>query len=60
MTVVKRANRGQGVARALMLLALAYLGSQGWSSVVTRNDPRNEAVLRLNTRLGFSVDKLGS
>lgn len=60
VTVVKRAYRGQGVARALKLLALAYLGSQGWSSVVTRNDPRNEAVLRLNKRLGLSVYKQGS
>lgn len=56
VTVVKRAYRRRGVARALKLLALAYLRDQGASSVVTRNDPRNEAVLRLNRRLGFEVE----
>lgn len=57
VTVVTREFRGRGVARALKLQALAYLRRQGVASVATRNDPRNEAVLRLNTRLGFRVDE---
>lgn len=56
VTVVKRAFRGRGVARVLKLLALDHLLKQGIGSVLTRSDPRNSAVLRLNRRLGFRID----
>lgn len=57
VTVVKRAHRGKGVARALKLLALRYLRDAGVTTVVTRNSARNEAVLRLNRGLGFRLDQ---
>lgn len=53
VTVVKRSFRGRGVARALKLLALDYLWTRGVETVETRNHPSNEAVLKLNRRLGF-------
>ncbi len=58
VTVVKRAFRGRGVARVLKLLALDHLRKQGVRLVLTRNDSRNSAVLRLNRRLGFRIDEL--
>lgn len=56
VTVVSRAHRGQGVARALKLLALRFLRDAGVVSVTTRNSPLNEPILRLNGRLGFEPE----
>lgn len=57
VTVVKRAYRGLGIARALKLLALWHALELGVVSVRTRNDPRNSPILKLNRRLGF-IQKL--
>lgn len=53
VTVVERAYRGRGIARALKLVALAYAHGRGITHLATRNDPRNEAIVRLNCSLGF-------
>lgn len=57
VTVVKRAYRGLGIARALKLLALRHAVEVGVVTVRTRNDPRNSPILKLNRRLGF-IQKL--
>lgn len=53
VTVVKRAHREQGIARALKLLALRRASDLGVETVRTWNHQANEPMLRLNERLGF-------
>ena len=53
LTVVTRAHRGKGLARALKLLALEYARSCGVDTVVTENHPENAPILGLNKTLGF-------
>lgn len=53
LTVVTRAHRGKGLARALKLLALEYAQSCGVDTIVTENHPENAPILRLNKTLGF-------
>jgi GNAT superfamily N-acetyltransferase len=53
MTGVKRAWRGRGVAGALKRVSIAWAREQGYERLVTSNELRNEAIRRLNTRLGY-------
>lgn len=53
LTVVTRAHRGKGLARALKLLALQHAQWRGVEAVVTENHPENAPILGLNEALGF-------
>jgi GNAT superfamily N-acetyltransferase len=54
ITVVRREYRRRGIARALKVIALSQARALGIVSVVTRNHPDNEPILRLNASLGFT------
>ncbi len=53
LTVVTKAHRGRGIARALKLSALEYAREVGVKTITTENHPENLAILRLNRGLGF-------
>lgn len=53
ITVVRRAYRRRGIARALKVLALGLAQERGVTSVVTWNHVQNTPILRLNASLGF-------
>lgn len=53
VTVVRRAYRGKGIARALKLMALSHAHGLGLTCLRTRSDTRNAAILHLNRALGF-------
>jgi RimJ/RimL family protein N-acetyltransferase len=53
ITVVRRAYRRRGIARALKVLALRLAQERGITSVVTWNHVENTPILRLNASLGF-------
>ncbi|MEJ2288850.1 MAG: GNAT family N-acetyltransferase [Deinococcales bacterium] len=53
ITVVRRAYRRRGIARALKVLALGLAQGRGVTSVVTWNHVQNTPILRLNASLGF-------
>lgn len=53
LTVVTRAHRGKGIARALKLLALQYAQRGGVKAIVTENHLENAPILGLNEALGF-------
>lgn len=53
LTVVTRAHRGKGIARALKLQALRYAKGMGIDRIVTDNHPDNAPILGLNRTLGF-------
>jgi RimJ/RimL family protein N-acetyltransferase len=53
ITVVRRAYRRRGVARALKVLALARAQESGVDRVTTWNHVGNIPILRLNASLGF-------
>jgi GNAT superfamily N-acetyltransferase len=53
MTGVKRDWRGRGIAGALKRAQLAWAKREGYERLVTQNEVRNEAIRRLNERLGY-------
>jgi mycothiol synthase len=53
MTGVKRAWRRRGIAGALKRAQIAWAKGQGYRRLVTQNERRNEAIRRLNQRLGY-------
>jgi GNAT superfamily N-acetyltransferase len=53
ITVVRRAYRRRGVARALKVLALGCAQERGVTRVTTWNHVGNIPILRLNASLGF-------
>jgi GNAT superfamily N-acetyltransferase len=53
MTAVKRAWRGLGIARALKATEINWALANGYSELHTSNEQRNEAINRLNARLGY-------
>lgn len=53
ITVVRRAYRRRGVARALKVLALRHARERGVDEVATWNHVGNKPILDLNTSLGF-------
>ncbi len=53
ITVVRRAYRQRGVARALKVLALRRAQEQGVDAVLTWNHVGNTPILDLNASLGF-------
>lgn len=55
LTAVRRAYRGRGLALLGKLHTLIYAQTQGISEVTTRNASSNQAMLRINERLGFTL-----
>jgi GNAT superfamily N-acetyltransferase len=53
MTGVKRAWRRRGIASALKSAQIAWAKEQGLQRLVTTNELRNNAMLRVNERLGY-------
>jgi mycothiol synthase len=53
ITGVKRAWRGKGVAGALKRAQIAWAKEQGFERLTTANEARNDAIRRLNDRLGY-------
>ncbi len=53
LTGVRRAYRGQGLATALKVRALAWAKEAGFATVRTWNDSLNEPMLAINVKLGF-------
>ena len=53
LTVVKRAWRGRGVARALKTAQIGWAKANGFEVLRTQNDERNTAMRRLNEQLGY-------
>jgi len=53
MTAVKRAWRGRGIARALKATEINWALGNGYTELHTSNEERNDAINRLNARLGY-------
>jgi GNAT superfamily N-acetyltransferase len=53
MTAVRRTWRGKGVAGALKRAQIAWAKGNGFDQLTTGNELRNEAIRRLNRRLGY-------
>jgi GNAT superfamily N-acetyltransferase len=53
MTGVKRAWRRRGIAGALKRAQIAWAKRHGYRRLMTQNERRNEAIRRLNQRLGY-------
>jgi mycothiol synthase len=56
LTGVRRAWRGRGIAAALKRTQIAWAKENGYSSVQTSNEVRNEPIRRLNERHGYVVE----
>ena len=52
-TGVKQDYRGMGIATALKRRGIAYAKAHGYSTIITRNNPRNDRIVQLNKQLGF-------
>ena len=52
-TGVQQDYRGKGIAKALKIHGIAYARAHGYSTIITRNNMRNQSILRLNKQLGF-------
>jgi GNAT superfamily N-acetyltransferase len=55
MTGVRRAFRGRGIASALKRAEIAWAKNQGYESLETNNEVRNEPIRRLNEHHGYTV-----
>ena len=56
LTGVKRALRGRGIAAALKRTQIAWAKSNGYTSLQTSNEVRNEPIRRLNERYGYVLE----
>jgi GNAT superfamily N-acetyltransferase len=56
LTGVRRAYRGHGIAAALKRTQIAWAKEQGFTSLQTANEARNEPIRRLNERHGYVVE----
>ena len=56
LTGVRRAWRGRGIAAALKRTQIAWAKENGFSSLHTSNEVRNEPIRRLNERHGYVVE----
>ncbi len=52
-TAVRPGFRGRGLAQAVKLLVAKHARSHGVKSILTHNGSQNEAMLRVNEKLGF-------
>jgi mycothiol synthase len=55
-TGVKRAHRGRGIAGALKRAQIAWAKENGYTSLQTSNEVRNEPIRRLNERYGYVLE----
>jgi GNAT superfamily N-acetyltransferase len=56
LTGVKRAHRGRGIAAALKRTQIAWAKANGYTSLQTSNEVRNEPIRRLNERHGYVLE----
>ncbi len=56
LTGVRRAYRGRGIAAALKRTQIAWAKEQGYTSLQTSNEARNEQIRRLNERHGYVLE----
>jgi GNAT superfamily N-acetyltransferase len=56
LTGVRRAYRGRGIAAALKRTQIAWAKEQGYTSLQTSNEARNEPIRRLNERHGYVLE----
>lgn len=56
LTGVKRAYRGHGIAAALKRTQIAWAKANGYTSLQTSNEVRNEPIRRLNERHGYVLE----
>jgi GNAT superfamily N-acetyltransferase len=56
LTGVKRSYRGHGVAAALKRTQIAWAKANGYTSLQTSNELRNEPIRRLNERHGYVLE----
>jgi GNAT superfamily N-acetyltransferase len=56
LTGVKRSERGRGVAGALKRTQIAWAKANGYTSLQTSNEVRNEPIRRLNERYGYVLE----
>ena len=56
LTGVRRAYRGHGIAAALKRTQIAWAKNQGYTSLQTSNEARNEPIRRLNERHGYVLE----
>ncbi len=56
LTGVRRAWRGRGIAAALKRTQIAWAKNEGFTSLQTSNEARNEPIRRLNERHGYKVE----
>jgi mycothiol synthase len=56
LTGVRRAYRGRGIAAALKRTQIAWAKDNGYTSLQTSNEVRNEPIRRLNERYGYVVE----
>ena len=53
LTGVRRPWRGKGIAKALKVAGIRWARGAGFHTIRTDNDSRNDAMLAINTSLGF-------
>ena len=56
LTGVRRTQRGRGIAAALKRTQIAWAKANGYSSLQTSNEVRNEPIRRLNERHGYVLE----
>ena len=56
LTGVKRRHRGRGIAAALKRTQIAWAKANGYTSLQTSNEVRNEPIRRLNERHGYVLE----
>jgi GNAT superfamily N-acetyltransferase len=56
LTGVRRAHRGRGIAGALKRTQIAWAKANGYTSLQTSNEVRNEPIRRLNERHGYVLE----
>ena len=56
LTGVKRAYRGRGIAAALKRTQIAWAKANGYTSLQTANESRNEPIRHLNEKHGYVLE----
>ena len=56
LTGVRRAHRGRGIAAALKRTQIAWAKANGYTTLQTSNEVRNEPIRRLNERHGYVLE----
>jgi GNAT superfamily N-acetyltransferase len=56
LMAVRRVHRGRGIAAALKRTQIAWAKANGYTSLQTSNEVRNEPIRRLNERYGYVLE----